>query len=128
MFNNLTREIISLAVIPVIVILIVDLFFVLIFRNKDESFRYNYFIKISLILAIAIVLPLITGYTIWIITSFLERNIFSSNLWYIGLLIFLTICLLVLLIWVYLKSLRRLIYDSIDDEKKEELKEKTSEN
>lgn len=122
MFNNLTKEIITLAVIPVIVILIVDLIFVLVFRNKNESFRYNYLIKISLIIAIAIVLPLITGYTIWVIESFTNRGILMDNMWYIILIIFLTLALLVLLIWIYLKSLRNLIYEEIDEEENKDKK------
>ncbi len=122
MFNNLTKEIIALAVIPVIVILIVDLIFVLVFRNKNESFRYNYLIKISLIIAIAIVLPLITGYTIWVIESFTNRGILMDNMWYIILIIFLTLALLVLLIWIYLKSLRNLIYEEIDEEENKDKK------
>lgn len=119
MFNNLTKEIITLAVIPVIVIIIIDLIFVLMFRKKNESFRYNYLIKVSLIIAIAIVLPLITGYTIWVIESFANRGIIAGNIWYIGLIIFLTLCLLVLLIWIYLKSIHKLINEDENKEKVE---------
>ena len=111
MFTNLTKEIITLAVIPVILILIIDLIFVLLFQRKKDVFRYNYAIKISLIVAISIVLPLITGYSIWVIESFSNRGILMENLWYVGLIVFLSLSLLALLNWIYLKSFHKLVYE-----------------
>lgn len=106
MFDNLTKEIILLSMVPVILIILIDLIVFIVTRKKKNNFRFNYFIKVSLIIAIAFVLPLIGGYTIWVISNFISRSILSKNIWYTGLLIFLWACLIVLLLWVYLKSLR----------------------
>ena len=106
MFDNLTKEIILLSMVPVILIILIDLIVFIVARKKKNNFRFNYFIKVSLIIAIAFVLPLIGGYTIWVISNFISRSILSKNIWYTGLLIFLWACLIVLLLWVYLKSLR----------------------
>ena len=106
MFDNLTKEIILLSMVPVILIILIDLIVFIVARKKKNNFRFNYFIKVSLIIAIAFVLPLIGGYTIWVISNFVSRSILSKNIWYTGLLIFLWACLIVLLLWVYLKSLR----------------------
>ena len=133
MFENLTREIILFSVIPVVLIILVDLIAFLIIRKKKEHIRFNYFLKISMIIANAFVLPLIGGYTIWVIQGFINRNILGNNLWYAALLIFLWIALFILLLWVYWKTIRELRYDDEnkeleDKENKEELEqEKTSE-
>ena len=126
MFSNLTKEIILYSVIPVIVIILIDLIALLVMQKKEKKYRFNYFIKVSLIVANAIVLPLIGGYDIWIIESYLKKGIIESNIWYIALIIFLWICLFVLLIWVYLKSIREIKEDEQD--KKELEKEEKEEN
>jgi len=110
-FENLTREIILLSVIPVALIVLIDLIVLIIRKREKNNFKFNYFVKVSLIIASAIVLPLIGGYTIWVILSYIERGILSKNIWYVSLIIFLWICLFVLLIWVYLKTIRELKED-----------------
>lgn len=125
MFSNLTKEIILYSMIPVIVIVLIDLLLLLLMKKKkdDEKFRFNYLIEISLIIAIAVVLPLITGYTIWVIESFWKRGILFNNFAYVVLIIFLSLCLLTLIIWTYLKLLR---LTGNDDIKKDDVKEATA--
>ena len=89
MFDNLTKEIIYLSLIPVVIILLIDLIAFLFKKKKDDNFKFNYFIKVSLIIANAIVLPLIGGYTIWVILSYIKRGILLKNIWYVALIVFL---------------------------------------
>ncbi len=112
MFDNLTKEIIYLSVIPVILIILVDIIVFIMKRRKEDHFKFNYFIKVSLIIAIAIVLPLIGGYDIWLILSYLERGILENNIGYVALIIFLWIALLILLIWIYLKTVKEIKEDT----------------
>lgn len=111
MFNNLPKEIIWFSMIPVIIILVIDLIAFLLIRKKDKGFRFNYLIKISLLVANSFVLPLIGGYTIWIILKFINEGILLDKILYVALLIFLWITLLVLFIWVYMKARRELKED-----------------
>lgn len=121
MFSNLTKEIILYSMIPVIVIVLIDLLLLLLKKKKTEvqKFKFNYLIEVSLILAVSLVLPLITGYTIWVIESFWKRNILFNNYLYVLLIIFLSLCLLTLIIWTYLKLLRLTSYDDINEPVKE---------
>ena len=125
MFSNLTREIILYSMIPVIVIVLIDLLLLVVMKKKEDydKFKFNYLIEFSLILANAFVLPLITGYTIWVIESFWKRGIFFNNFAYIVLIIFLSLCLLTLIIWTYLKLLR---LTGNDDIKNDDVKEATA--
>ena len=120
MFNNLTEEIIYLSMVPVIVIVLIDVIAFIIMRKKDKSFRFNYLIKISLLIADAFVLPLIGGYTIWIISRYADEGTVVNNFLYIALLIFLWVVLLTLFIWIYLKTNRELKEDEqeLEDNKK----------
>lgn len=111
MFNNLTKEIIYLSMIPVVVIVVIDLIAFLIMRKKEKSYRFNYLIKISLLIANSFVLPLIGGYTIWIIMRYYSKGILMNNILYIALLVFLWVVLLTLFIWIYMKTNRELIED-----------------
>ena len=120
MFENLTKEIVYLCFIPFICIVVVDILAFIIMRKKDKKFRFNYFMKVSIIIAIGFVLPLIAGYTAWVIKSFSERNIISSNLWYIILLIVLTVILFVLLIIVYRLTLKDIKDDKLENKLDEE--------
>ena len=70
MFKNLTTEIIILSVVPVVIIGIIDLVAFLIMKKKYRNYRFNYFFKLSSIIAISFVLPLIAGYTIWVVEKF----------------------------------------------------------
>ncbi len=116
MFKNLPKEIIFYSMIPFILIVLLDviLFFTIHKKEKDnetreedikKNFNYHYLMKLSMMVAIAFVLPLICGYTWWVIESFLRREIFFDNFAYIVLIIFLSLCLLTLIIWIFLKAL-----------------------
>lgn len=128
MFDNLTKEIIFLSVVPVAVILLADLIAFIFLRSKEnQKFRFNYFIKISIILAISFVLPLIIGYTLWVIVSFSAKKILYDNIMYIALLIFLSLCLFVLLIWIYLKSIKYMNSHNELEVEEENVQEETEE-
>ena len=117
MFSNLTKEIINYSMIPVIVIVLIDLILLVVMKKKkeDEKFRFSYLTEVSIIIVIAFVLPLIVGYSAWVIESFWKREIFFSNFWYIVLIVFLSLCLLTLIIWTYLKLLRLIGIDDIKE-------------
>lgn len=105
MFDGFPKEIMFYSLIPVVVLLIVALLVTILMKKKKkiEKFRYNYIIELIFMIIVGIVLPLILGYTIWVIKSFWARQIFFDNIAYIILLIFLTLCLLTLIIWIYLR-------------------------
>ena len=106
MLGNLTREIIYYSVIPVLIVLIIDLF-LLLFKKKTAvgTFNFSTLIKISLIVMIAFVLPLITGYMAWSVELFVSKGILLDKILFVILLLVLTITLFVLMIWTYVKSL-----------------------
>lgn len=111
MFKNLPTEVLLFSMLPVIIIIFADLIAFLVTLKKEKGFQFNYFIKISLLVANAFVLPLIGGYTIWIFTKYIDEGILLDNILYVSLLVFLWLCLFVLLIWVYMKSRRELRED-----------------
>ena len=117
MFSNLSKEIILYSMIPVAIIVLIDLILFVLIQKKNETqkLRFSYLIEISIILAISIVIPLITGYTIWVIESFWKREILFSSFMYVALLIFLSMCMLILIIWTYLKLLRLIGMDDIKE-------------
>ena len=108
MLDNLTREIVLYSLVPVVIIVIIDFIAYFVMRKKEENerFSFNYFIKVSLIIAISFVISLIGGYDIWLIGNYIRRGILSNNIWYVALIVFLWVALLTLLIWLYLKSLK----------------------
>lgn len=116
MFKNLPKEIIFYSMIPFILIVLFDIILFFVIHKKEnenetkeedikKNFNYHYLMKLSMMIGIAFVLPLICGYTWWVIESFLRREIFFDNFAYIVLIIFLSLCLLTLIIWIYLKAL-----------------------
>ena len=111
MFNNLTKEIIYLSIVPVVVIVLIDLIAFFIMRKKEKSFRFNYLIKISLLIANSFVLPLIGGYSLWIILKYINEGILANNIMYVALLVLLWVILLTLFIWIYMKTNRELNED-----------------
>ena len=115
MFDNLTMEIFYFSLIPVAVLAVVTLF-ILLFSRKNENnyYKYNYIIKILLIIMISLVLPLITGYTIWVFLRYLAKGILLANIIYIIILCILTIALIILLIVI-----SRKLYNILNEEKKE---------
>ena len=95
------------SVIPVVILAIVVLLLLIIGKKKDNDyFKYNYFIKILLVIIIGLVLPLIAGYTIWICERFSGSSSLYSNLVYIALLVGLIIALIALLIVICKKFLK----------------------
>ena len=109
MIKNMPKEILYYCVIPVVVIVFIDLLLLLLMRKKEDNrFGFGNLIRISLILIIAIVLPLIIGYDIWTINYFLEKQILFKHVGYVALIVFLAVFLVILIIWTFLKSLRNL--------------------
>lgn len=104
MLDNLTKEIFYYSVIPVAIIAVIVLILLFVGKKKEDNYyKYNYTIKTLLLVIIGLVLPLITGYTIWIFERFLNKNTLSSNILYIVLLMFLIIALIGLLITICYK-------------------------
>ncbi len=120
MFKNLTTEIIILSVVPVVIIGIIDLVAFLIMKKKYRNYRFNYFFKLSSIIAISFVLPLIAGYTIWVVEKFIDKGIVGSNILYLILIFFLWILLFILLIALYRKTIK----NANEDEKIDKIVEK----
>ena len=118
MFSNLTKEIFIYSVIPAAILAVVILILLIVGKKKDNNFfKYNYFIKILLLIIIGLVLPLIIGYTIWRYESFTSKSTLGSNILYMVLLIVLIISLIVLLVVVcnkLLKSVRKDNQELID--------------
>ena len=107
MFSNLTKEIICYAVIPTVVIALIGIILFLIARGKEiKGFKIDYIVKITLMLSIGFMLALIVGYTAWVIDSFWAKDMFFDNILYIALIIFLSLSMLTLIIWIFLKLLR----------------------
>ena len=120
MFNNLTNEIIYYSLIPFIVVALITFILIIIGKKKyDNYYKYNYAIKILLFILIAIVLPLIVGYTIWIYERFINRGLVSSNIIYMLLLAILVISLVVLLIITSIKLYNGLTKTKENDKEKE---------
>ena len=128
MFDNLPNEVIYFSMIPVVLIVLVDLIALLVMLKKEKGFRFNYFIKISLLVANAFVLPLIGGYAIWVITKFNREGTLTNNLLYVSLLIFLWLALFVLLIWVYMKTRKELNEDGQLEDMEENEEDKESQD
>jgi hypothetical protein len=107
MFENLTKEIFYYSVIPAAIIALIVL--ILLFvgkKNENIYYKYNYVIKTSLLLIIGLVLPLIVGYTVWVLERFIKYNLLLSNLFYVILLIVLIVSLIVLLVMICNKQLK----------------------
>ncbi len=109
MFDNLTTEILYYSVIPVVVIALITLFILVFARKKDNSYKYSYIIKIFLIIMDSLVLPLIFGYTIWLIVRYLNNGILLSNIALIVIFILLIIALITLMVIIFRK-----LYKEID--------------
>ena len=119
MFDNLTKEIIMYPVIPTIIILLTDLVLFIVKKKKSDKIKFllDYIINVLLMIAIALALSLVCGYTVWLVMIFWAREIFFNNFAYIAFSCFLSLCLLVLIIWAYLKLWR---LAGCDDIRKEE--------
>ena len=112
MFSNLTKEIIYYSVIPVAILFVIILLLFIGKKKDNNIYKYNYFIKVLLLIIIGLVLPLITGYSIWIYERFTNKGILSSNILYMLLLGILIVSLIVLFVYICTK-----IVKGIDREK-----------
>ena len=116
MFNSLTKEIWYYSIIPFIVITVIVLILMMIGRKKENNYyKFNYSIKVLLFIMIALVLPLITGYTIWVYERFIDKGILSSKILYMVLLGVLNLSLLIVLI-VSVNRLLKSFKESHDEE------------
>ena len=98
MFNNLTKEIMIYSLVPAFLIAIVVLLLIICKKKENKTYKFNYIVKVLLMVIIGLVLPLIAGYTIWIYEKFTSKDILSSNILYMILLCFLVIALVILFI------------------------------
>ena len=104
---SLTKEIVYYSLIPALVafIFIIIAYFLCLKKENRNSNYYNYFVKMMIAVMICATLPLITGYTFWVIEMFSNHNVLLENISYVILIVFLSLFLLTLLVWVYLKTL-----------------------
>ena len=108
MFDNLTMEIIYYSLVPVVVIAIVGLFLLILYKKSEKNKnKYSYGIKISLVSIISLVLPLIIGYTIWLVKRYVNKGTIFSNIGFVIVLVLLIIALIVLLVTVCKKLYKR---------------------
>ena len=99
MFDNLTKEIFIYSLIPAFVIALICIILIVVSKKKGENaYKFNYAIKVLILLIVRLVLPLITGYSIWVYERMVSKNILASNIFYLLLLIALIIALIALLI------------------------------
>ncbi len=109
MFDNLTTEMFYYSVIPVVVIALITLFVLIFAMKKENNYKYSYLIKIFLIIMDSLVLPLILGYTIWLIVRYLNKGILLSNIALIIIFILLIVALITLMVIIF-----RRLYKEID--------------
>lgn len=109
MFDNLTMEIFYFSLIPVAILVLIDLLLLFLSKKQKENhYKYNYFIKILLILIISLVLPLVIGYTAWLIKRYYLSNNLLPNIGFIIILILLIIALIILFIYISKKLYNRI--------------------
>lgn len=98
MFDNLTKEIIYYSLIPVTILFISALVFLIIKKRENNSYKFNYLIKIILMLIDSAVLALIIGYSTWATARFIKMGTLASNIIYVLIFIVLIVALTVLLV------------------------------
>ena len=104
MFNNLTKDILYYSLVPFIVAAIIVLIIMIVGKKKGNNYyKYDYIIKVAFFIIIALVLPLISGYTIWVYERIINRGLVSSNIMYMILLGVLVISLVILLFVAFRK-------------------------
>ena len=112
MFDNLTMEIFYYSLIPVAILFLIALLVLLFTRKKENQYKYNYIIKVLLMICLGLVIPLMIGYGIWTFGRYQSKGILTDNLGYIILLSVVIIALIVLLIIICRK-----LYKSFDRKK-----------
>ena len=116
MFDNLTKEIIYYSLIPVFIIAVLGLIFLIVSKlKKDSDYKYNYIIKVILLIIIGLVLPLIIGYSLWRYNNYLANGTITANIGYLILLLVLVIILVILLITISVKLYRSFKYGNRDE-------------
>lgn len=114
MFNNLPIEVFYFSLIPAVMIALVALFIFIFLRKKENiQYKYNYIMKVLLIIMISFVLPVIVGYSVWRILRYISLGILLSKIVYVIILCILIIALIILLIIIC-----RELYKSLDDKKR----------
>ena len=98
MFNNLTKEIIYYSLIPVAVLFLIGLIILLIKKKSNNVYKYNYIIKVILMLIDSMVLSLIIGYSIWATLRFINNGTLASNIIHVIIFIVLIAMLIILLV------------------------------
>ncbi len=116
MFNNLTKEVILYSLIPAFIVALISLVLIIISKKNSKNFyKYDYIIKVLIIIIVGLVLPVITGYSVWVYERLSSLNTISSSILYLVLLASLIIALVSLLII----ACQRLFQD-LDNKVKEE--------
>ena len=115
MFNNLTKEIIYYSLIPVAVLALICLILLIIRKKENNSYKFNYVIKILLMLIDSIVLSLIIGYSIWATARFIRNGTLSSNIIYVIIFIILIFALAILLLFTCMKLYNNLSSNYIEE-------------
>ncbi len=110
MFDRFPAEIFYYSIIPVCVIALIALVILMIKKKKDENYyKKSYVIKVSLILIVTLVLPLITGYTIWLLCRYINKGVLLSNLGFVIVLSVLIVANLTLLIVISRKLYKNIV-------------------
>ena len=117
MFSNLPKEIIYYSAIPVAILMVIIIVLLLIGKKKyDNYYKYNYFIKTLSLVIVGLVLPVIIGYTIYIVERYINKNTLVSHILFVILLVILDISFIILFIIIC----HRLIKDIRSDDKNKE--------
>ena len=103
MFSNLTKEIIYYSLIPVAILTLICLVLLIIRKKENNAFKYNYIIKILLMLIDGIVLSLIIGYSVWATARFIRNGTLSANIIYVIIFVVLIFALAILLLFTCMK-------------------------
>ena len=110
MLDNLSKEMFYYSVIPVLVVAIIGLVVLILGskkKNAAHKYRYNYIVKVLLIIIISLVLPLVIGYTIWLTKRYVSSGILFNNIGYVIVLSLLALALIILLIIICRKLYER---------------------
>ena len=99
MFNNLTKEIVYYSLIPVVILAIIALVLLFIKKKNNDKYKFNYLIKVILMLIDGMVLSLLVGYSIWATERYIRNGTVSSNIIYVIIFVVL-IAILVFLLFI----------------------------
>ena len=117
MFDNLTKEIIFYSLIPVVILALIGLVLVVVKKKDEKKYKYDYLIKIILLLINGLVLPLLIGYSVWATKRFITNNTLGLNIGYVIIFTILIIALAVLLTLTTYKLYRSFSYHRKEEKK-----------